>query len=76
MSKQQVATIYVTTTVNLLDTHGKELTSVTTGEYTNPGVYGGDMNTDSTVDKIHKVTKELGERIAVQAIAGLKEIDY
>jgi len=76
MSKEQVSTIHISTTVTLLGSDAKVLTSVTTTEETCPGQYGGDGNTTSTATKIHQVTKELGERISVQAIAGLKELDY
>ena len=78
MGKQSVNSIHISTTVTLKDHHGNVLTSVTTAEETNPGVFSsvGDANVNSAVSKIHDTTKTLGERIAVQAVAGLKDLDY
>ena len=76
MSKEQVSSIHITTTVTLLGRDDKILTSVTTTDEGNPGVFGSDANTSSTEASIHGMAGRLGVRVATQAIAGLKELDY
>lgn len=76
MSRQQVSRIQITTTVTLIDGNNKNITTVSTTEEATPGVLGGsdDKNLHATATAIHDATRKLGERVAVQAVAGLKEI--
>jgi len=76
VSRQQVSRIQITTTVTLIDNNNKSITSVSTSEEATPGVFGGsdDKNLHATARAIHDVSRQLGERVAVQAVAGLKEI--